>query len=76
MAVIDTMRMHLKPDKALLYLKDEHKIKMADQPYTRWKQIINTQVNQRLYHIAQYDFPKQHVEAIEEIRTARKMIVG
>jgi hypothetical protein len=66
--------MHLVPDKALLYLKNEYEIVMSDRTLRRWKQRIRTQVNDRLYYIAQYEFPIQHAESIEEIETGRKLM--
>jgi hypothetical protein len=72
-AVIDTMRMHLRPKQALLYLKDNGH-EMAESTLYGWKRMIKKTVQERLYEVAQYEFPEQHLEAIEEIRTARKLM--
>lgn len=70
-AVIATMRMHLRPKQALQYLK-ENGHEMAESTLYGWKRHINKTVQERLYEVAQYEFPEQHLEAIEEIKAARK----
>jgi hypothetical protein len=65
------MRMHLKPDQALQYLAD-HNHPMGRSTWFKWKQRLNKTVQERLYEVAQYEFPEQHLHSIEEIRAARQ----
>jgi hypothetical protein len=67
------MRMHLKWKQAERYLIDENH-EMGESTWYRWKKRLTSESQQRLYEIAQYEFPEQHLEAIEEIRTARKLM--
>ena len=73
-AVIEVMRMHLQPQKALLYLKNEYNIRMADRTLRKWKQRIRETSKQRLYQIAQYGFEEEQIESIDEIEIARKLL--
>ena len=70
-AVIDTMRMHLRPKQALKYLEDSGH-PMAESTWYGWKRFLNKTMQERLYEVAQYEFPEQHLESIEEIKIARK----
>jgi len=70
-AVIATMRMHLRPKQALQYLK-ENGHPMAESTLYGWKRWARKTTQARLYEVAQYEFPEQHLEAIEEIRAGRK----
>ena len=72
-AVIDTMRMHLRPKQALQYLKENGHF-MAESTLYEWKRKIKKTMIERLYEVAQYEFPEQHLESIEEIKAARKRL--
>jgi hypothetical protein len=67
------MRMHLKRKAAVQYMKDAE-FPMSERSWYRWCKKLNKTMMERLYEVAQYEFPEQHLEAIEEIRTARKLM--
>ncbi len=66
------MRLHLKPDKAQLYLEKEYNIKMGASTLRRYKQILREKARERLYDIAEYGFEQQHINAIDETEAARQ----
>ena len=72
-AVIDTIRMHLKYDKALIYMKD-HGYEMGQSTWYRWVQKLNNNKRERLYEIARIGYEEEHTDSIEEIETARKLL--
>lgn len=45
---------------------------MAEPTLYKWKRILKKRAIDRLYEVAQYEFPEQHLEAIEEIKVARQ----
>jgi hypothetical protein len=65
------MRMHLKWNLAERYLESEGHA-MGESTWYRWKQRLTKETLERLYEVAQYEFPEQHLEAIEEIKAGRK----
>lgn len=67
------MRLHLKWPQAEQYLKDAEQ-PMAKPTWYRWKQRLRQNIQERLYEVAQYEFPEQHLQAIEEIRAARAIM--
>lgn len=71
-AVARVMRLHLKPDKAKLYLENEYNIRMGASTLRRYKQYLREQSRERLYDIAEYGFEQQHINAIDETEAARR----
>lgn len=72
-AVIDTIRMHLTRQKAVLYLTDVG-YPMSERTWYRWVTKLNNQKRERLYEIAKYGYEDEHTDSIEEIDTARKLL--
>lgn len=65
------MRMHLNRKQAVQYLR-EVDYPMSERTWYRWRLYLNKTIIDRLYQVAQYEFPEQHQESIEEIKAARK----
>ena len=63
--------MHLRPKQALEYLREQGH-PMAEPTLYKWKRILKQRAQDRLYEVARYEFPEQHLEAIEEIKVARQ----
>ena len=63
--------MHLNRYQAVQYLKDTD-YPMSERTWYRWRLYLNKTIIDRLYQVAQYEFPEQHQESIEEIKAARK----
>jgi hypothetical protein len=72
-AVNDTIRMHLRHDKALVYMKDQG-YEMGQSTWYRWVQKLNNSKRERLYEIARIGYEEEHTDSIEEIETARKLL--
>ena len=47
---------------------------MSERTWYRWRAWVKKTVMERLYEVAQYEFPEQHLESIEEIKAARKLM--
>lgn len=66
--------MNLKPEKALLFLKNEYGLTMGASTLRRYKRELRTQAKERLYKIAEYGSEQEHIESIDEIEMARSLL--
>jgi hydrogenase maturation factor HypF (carbamoyltransferase family) len=71
--VIETMRLRLSEKQALVYLKSQG-FDIHPATYYRDKAKVEKTKLQRLYQIAAVGFEDQHLETIEELKLAFKML--
>lgn len=72
-AIIDTIRMHLDRQHAVIYMK-ERGHPMTHRTWYRWKVRLNAEKQKRLYEIARIGYEEEHTDSIEEIETARRLL--
>lgn len=72
-AIIDTIRMHLDRQHAVIYMKDLG-YPMTERTWYRWKVRLNNEKQKRLYEIARIGYEEEHTDSVEEIETARRLL--
>ena len=63
--------MHMTRAQALQYLKDVG-YPTSQAALYRWRRWAKATMQERLYELAQYEWPEQHLEAIEELKAGRR----
>ena len=71
--VVAVIRMRLKEEKALVYLKDQG-YEMSKRTLYREKRKLEAMKLKRLYHIARIGFEDQHLERIDQLELIQRLM--